>query len=178
MHHSLHFYDQHRPNFVRAYMFFAGLTRVPVIGDIVRFVANGYGRHGHGGYILTLAEAEQIVESARTIALGPCSCRQVFHNCSNPVMSEIVIGNEKEDHDHKNSEFKPISKEEAKGILRKAHNNRLTHGIMRCGEHFYAICNCCTCCCVPYRLRVNHGIGQALIRNKNVVQDFQKQQLV
>jgi hypothetical protein len=178
MHHSLRFYDQHRPRIVRLYMTLAGLTRLPLIGHLVRFVANGYGKHGHGGYVLTLAEAEQIVDAATAVALGPCSCRKVFHKCENPILSEIIIGNDSEPHSHRDTQFKPISKDEAKDVLRKSHANRLTQGIMRCGDHFYAICNCCTCCCVPYRLRANHGIGQALIRNKNVVQDFQKQQLL
>jgi hypothetical protein len=177
MHHSLRFYDRHRPRFIRLYMFFAGWTKIPVIGPIVRFIANGYGRHGHGGYILTLPEAEQIVEAAKSIALGPCSCRKVFHNCQNPVMSEIVIGSDPDSYSHEDKDFQSISKDEAKKVLRQAHENHLTHGIMRCGDHYYAICNCCSCCCVPTRLRVNYGIGEALVRNKNVVRDFQRQQL-
>jgi hypothetical protein len=177
MHHSLRFYDQHRPRFIRLYMFFAGLTRVPVIGGVVRFVANGYGKHGHGGYILTLAEAEQIVDAAKSVALGPCSCRKVFHKCDNPVMSEIVIGNDPESYSHEDSQFKQVSRDEAKNILRQSHAKHLTHGIMRCGDHYYAICNCCMCCCVPTRLRTRYGIGQALARNPNVVQDFVSQQL-
>jgi hypothetical protein len=177
MHHTLLFYDQHRPNFLRLYMLMARLTRVPVVGRMVRFAANSYGRHGHGGYMLTLAEAEQIVDAATVVALGLCSCRQVFRNCDNPVLSEIIVGNGLESHIHPDSQYKSISREEAKKVLRDSHANRLTHGIMRCSGHYYAICNCCTCCCVPTRLRVNYGIGQALVRNKNIVRDFQQQQL-
>jgi hypothetical protein len=177
MHHSLRFYDRHRPRFIKAYLWLAGWTRVPILGAVVRFVANGYGKSGHGGFILTLSEAEQIVDAAKSVALGPCSCRKVFHKCDTQLMSEIVIGHDPEPYSHEDREFRSLSKEEAKTLLRRFHAQHLTHGIMRCGDHYYAICNCCSCCCVPTRLRVNYGVGQALVRNKGVVADFVKKQL-
>jgi hypothetical protein len=178
MHHSLRLYGQHQHRLIHLYITLAKLTKVPVIGHVVRWAANLYARIGHSGYFLTLSEAEQIVDIASNVSLGPCSCRQEFRNCNNPVMSEIVIGHGgKEVYSSRVKEFQSISKEEAKNVLRRAHANGLTQSIMRCGNHFYSICNCCTCCCVPMRLRMQYGIGLALIRNKNVVRDFEKQKL-
>jgi|WetSurMetagenome_2_1015567.scaffolds.fasta_scaffold365486_2 hypothetical protein len=178
MHHSLRLYGRHQHRLIHLYISLARLTRIPVVGSVVRWVANTYGMHGHSGYYLTLSEAEQIVDIARNVSLGPCSCREEFHNCDYPVMSEIVLGNgSSEVYASRVKEFRQVSKEEAKVILREAHQHKLIHSIMRCGNHFYAICSCCNCCCVPTRLRQNFGIGQALVRNVNVVSDFQKQQL-
>ena len=178
MHHSLRLYGQHQHRLIHLYISLARLTRVPVVGSVVRWVANTYGVHGHSGYYLTLSEAEQIVDIAKNVSLGPCSCREEFHNCNHPVLSEIVLGNgSSEVYASRVKEFRQVSKDEAKVILREAHQKRLTHSIMRCGNHFYAICSCCNCCCVPTRLRRDFGIGQALVRNVNVVSDFQKQQL-
>jgi hypothetical protein len=178
MHHTLRLYGQHQHRLIHIYISLAGLTRLPVIGRLVRWVANTYAVHGHSGYRLTLAEAEQIVDIAGSVSLGPCSCRQEFHNCRNPVMSEIVLGNgSSEVYASRVKDFHAVSKEEAKEILRRAHQQHLTQSIMRCGDHFYAICSCCNCCCVPTRLRQQFGIGQALVRNNHVVQDFREQQL-
>ncbi len=178
MHHSLRIYGEHRGQFLRLYMLLARLIRVPLIGRWVRSVANTYGRRGHNGYVLTLAEAEQIVDASRTVALGSCSCRQLFHRCDSPVMSEILIGDvELFAPRDKAKGFREVSKEEAKDILRQCHEKGLTHSIMQCGQHFYAICNCCRCCCVPLRLRRDYGIEYALVRSKTVVEDYRRQQL-
>jgi hypothetical protein len=178
MHHTLGLYGKHQHKLLHFYMSAARLTNIPVIGAMARWAANFYGKHGHSGYYLTLNEAEKIVDIAKSVSLGPCSCRAEFHNCDHPVMSEIVLGNgSSEVYASRQKEFKPVSKEEAKEVLRQGHQKRLTQSIMRCGDHFYAICNCCNCCCVPSRLRQNFGIGQALVRNLNVVEDFRRQQL-
>ncbi|MBN1189864.1 MAG: ferredoxin-like protein [Dehalococcoidales bacterium] len=178
MHHSLRLYGQHQHRLIHLYISLARLTRIPVIGSIVRWVANTYAVHGHSGYLLTLPEAEQIVDIASSISLGPCSCRQEFHKCNYPVMSEIVLeSGSKEVYASRCKEFKAISKEEAKEVLRQAHRNHLTHSIMHCGGHYYALCNCCPCCCVPTRLLKQFGIGKALVRNPRVTEDFRDQQL-
>ncbi len=174
----MRYYGQHQHRFLRAYLRLARLTRIPVLGGLIRQLANRYARHGHSGYYLTLAEAEKIVELSTNVFLGPCSCRKEYHNCENPVMNEIVLGDGSADiYASRQSELRQISKEEAKSILKQAHQKRLTQSIMHCGNHFYALCSCCSCCCVPTRLRQTFGIGTALVRNPYIVQDFQRQRL-
>lgn len=175
MHHTLRFYGKHQHSFLKAYMSLAKLSRIPVLGGLVRAAGNVYARNGHGGYLLTMEQAEQIIDIAVSIALGPCSCRQVFHGCDSPLMSEIVLGTGVEVFE--GQEFRAISREEAKELVHQAHEKRLIHSLMRCGDHFYALCNCCACCCVPLRLRQQYGIGSALTRNDNIVAEFQREQL-
>ena len=176
MHHTLPFYGWHQHRFLKIYMFLIKLTRIPVVGRLGRWLANSYGRSKHGGYLITLEEAEQIIDASNSAALGPCSCRQAFHNCDLPIMTEVVVAAGREVYTKKyNKEFKQISKEEAKGILRKYHRSNVIHTIMHCQGMFYAICTCCTCCCVPYRLKKDYNIEFALIRNKDIVADYKKQ---
>ncbi len=178
MHHSLRFYGQNQHRLIHLYMDLAKLAKIPVIGQIYRWGANLYARLGHSGYYLSLAEAEQIVDLADSVSLGPCSCRDEFKNCGHPVMSEIVLGRGgREVYASRVKEFRQVSREDAKNVLREAHAKHLTHSIMRCGGHFYAVCNCCSCCCVPSRLKNQYGVGLALIRNKNVVADFKRNNL-
>lgn len=173
MHHSLNLYGRYQPQFLRLYMALARLTRVPVVGGVVKVAANAYARREHRAYALTLAEAEKLIESTDRLALGPCRCRQLHHGCDAPVMAEILVG---EGVDaflrHGANGFRRINREEARHVLRQCHEKKLVHAVVRCREHYYAICNCCSCCCVPMRLKQQYGIGLALVRGASVVEDY------
>ena len=178
MHHSLRIYSRYREWFLRYYIFQAKWTRIPLIGRLVRAVANLYGKKGEGAYLLTLSEAEEIVDSAEGLALGPCTCRTVFRNCDNPIDAEILVGLSRnifmEERPHEHHE---ITRQEAKDILEQCHQRGLIHTIIKCQHDFYAICNCCTCCCVPLRLSKKYGIGNALTRRDDIVRVFKENQL-
>ena len=173
MHHSLRFYGEHQRPILRLYMAMAKLTGLPLVGGLVRLAANIYGQRQHGNYVLTQEQAERIVEASTNVALGPCSCRQTFHNCDAPVAAEIVVGVGAEVFPEiRTGEFRQVSKEEAKEVLRQCHQGRLVHTLSKCRGDFYAICSCCTCCCVPLRLRQKHDIKYALTKNDDVVEGF------
>lgn len=177
MHHSLRFYSRHRELFLRYYIFQAKWTAIPLIGGLVRGVANLYGNRLHQAYVLTTAEAEQIADSAAGLALGPCDCRRVFRNCDGPIDAEIMLGLSRNAfvQEHPN-DYREITSDEARKILRRCHEKGLIHTIVKCREDFYAICNCCPCCCVPLRLSKRYGIGNALARSDNIVQLFRERQ--
>jgi hypothetical protein len=173
MHHSLRFYGLFQHRFVKAYIWLAKLTKIPLIGNLVRWVANMYGKQGHQGYYLTYKEAEQILDQAKSIALGPCSCRHVYHNCEAPIMAELAIStgaeifSEVRPHD-----FHHISVEEAKDVLKQCQQHGLFPNLVKCKGDFYAICNCCTCCCVPLRLSRNYNIKSALMKDKGIIDEI------
>ena len=50
-------------------MFWAKRTKIPVIGSIIRWVANLYGRNVENGYILSTDEACQIVDISKIIVI-------------------------------------------------------------------------------------------------------------
>jgi len=117
------------------------------------------------------------VDLAKSVFVAPCS-RKVYHNCDNPAACEIVLGDSaSEIFASREDQIHEISRGETKELLRLAHARHLTQSIMHCGDHYYAICSCCSCCCVPTRLKQNFGIGRALERNPNVVRDFAQQLL-
>lgn len=176
MHHSLRLYSRYREWFLRYYILQAKWTRLPLIGRAVRSVANAYGRRVSSAHLLTLSEAIEIIDSSRGLALGPCTCRAVFHHCSHPVNTEIMLspaGNvfieERPD------DYREITRQEARDILVECHRSGLIHTIIKCRQDLYAICNCCTCCCVPLRLSKSYGIGKALVRDGSIVAAFREQ---
>lgn len=176
MHHSLKIYSRYREFFLKYYIFQAKWTRIPIIGRLVRWVANSYGKKASGAYLLTLEEAIEIVESAKGLALGPCDCRSVFHNCDNPINVEIMIGLTQNIFiTERPSQYQEIDKQKAIEVLRECHQRGLIHTVVRCQHDFYSICNCCSCCCVPLRLKQEYGIGNALIRDKEIVKNVKEQ---
>ena len=177
MHHSLKLYSRHREFALKFYIFWARWTRIPLVGKLVRWVANTYGRNMEGAYLLTTNEAEEIVDIAEGLALGPCSCREVFKNCDNPINTEIMLGlNGNVFIEERPHDYREITREEAKEILKQCHQRGLIHTIIKCRQDFYAICNCCSCCCVPLRLSKQYGIGNALSRNDNIIREFKQRQ--
>jgi hypothetical protein len=177
VHHSLKLYGGNRPSFLRAYMFFARWTRVPLVGRLVRRVANAYGRGLHRAFLLTPREAAELVALAEGVALTACDCRMVYHGCDNPLETEILLGPTR----HVMEEALPrgareISREAALDVLRENHRRGLVFTILKCRNDFYAICSCCTCCCVPLRLSRLYGIGEAVTRHKDIVSEFRDYQ--
>ncbi|MFC1968633.1 ferredoxin-like protein [Chloroflexota bacterium] len=173
MHHSLRLYSRYREIFLRYYIFQARWTGIPLVGKIVRKVANIYGKKASGAYLLTLSEANEIVDSSEGLALGSCTCRTVFNNCDNPINTEIMVGLSRNIFvEERPYEYREITKQEARDILKQCHQSGLVHTIIKCRQDFYAICNCCACCCVPLRLKSQYGIGNALLRSDTIVQVF------
>ncbi len=177
MHHSLRVYSRYRKVFLRYYIFQAKWTRIPLIGRLVRKVANAYGKNMSGAYLLSNDEANKIVDCAERVALGPCDCRATFKNCDNHINTEIMVGfSQNIFMEEKPHAYREITKDEAKDILKQCHQNGLIHTLLKCREEFYAICNCCSCCCVPLRLNKKYGIGNALVRKSNIVEVFKAHQ--
>jgi len=170
MHHTLRFYSRNREQALRLYIFLAKWTRIPLVGRIVRLVGNAWGRNLEGAYALSTAEAIAVIDAAGGLALGPCTCRQVFGNCDHPVQAEIMLGVSGNVFiEDRPEDYREITKDEAKEIIRLSHRQGLVHSIIKCRQDFYAICNCCCCCCVPLRLKKDYGIGRALVRHADVV---------
>jgi hypothetical protein len=175
MHHTLKFYNANRPDILRFYMFFAAGTRIPWLGSIIRKTANSYGRSHHRAYLLSPSEAEELIAIAGGIAAAPCTCRTIYHKCHHPIANEVLLApshhmlQETMPHDGRE-----ITQEKAREILRDSQKRGLILTVLKCRGDFYAICNCCSCCCVPLRLSKQYGIGEALVRHKNIVKEFQE----
>lgn len=175
MHHTLKFYNSNRQGTLRFYMFFAVWTRIPLLGHMVRKIANAYGRSQHRAYLLTPAEAKELVTIAGGLASAPCTCRSIYHKCNHPRDNEILLAPSKhvleETMSHDTHEITP---ERAVEILQDSQRRGLVLTVLKCRENFYAICSCCSCCCVPLRLSKQYGIGEVLVRHKDIVKEFRE----
>jgi len=175
MHHTLKFYNANRPGILRFYMFFAACTRIPLLGRLVSKIANAYGRSQHHAYLLSPTEAEELLAIAGGLAAAPCTCRTIYHKCGHPLDNEILLAPSRhvllETMPHDSQE---ITREKALEILRDSQRRGLILTVLKCRDDFYAICSCCSCCCVPLRLSKQYGIGEALVRHKDIVKEFRE----
>jgi hypothetical protein len=173
MHHTLKFYNANRGFVLRLYMFGARCTRLPLIGGLVRKIANVYARGEHRSYLLTGDEAEALVTLAGALAAAPCTCRKMYHKCNHPQDNEILLAPSR----HALLETMPrdaqeILPEKAAAIVKDSRQRGLVLTIVKCREDYYAICSCCSCCCLPLRFSKKYNIGEALVRHKDIVQEF------
>ncbi len=102
--------------------------------------------------VMLLHEVEEMVDAASHIVVQPCDCRRLGQNCRRPVETCIWF-DEGALAALDRGQGRPLTKEEAKELLRRADKKGLMHTAdsdwRRRGLH--AICNCCACDCYPFR---------------------------
>ncbi len=150
---------------LRFYMFLAAWTKLPIIGTVLRFFCDEYGRYCHGGKTATLEECIELVATAKAVTVVDCACRNTFDNCSKTRNTCMTINTASEVFAaHSNKNPRRISIREAKELLHECHQEGLMHAVHHCiAPNEYAICNCCSCCCVPLRQRNEYNITTGVV---------------
>ncbi|MBP7738569.1 MAG: 4Fe-4S binding protein [Spirochaetes bacterium] len=109
-----------------------------------------------------------LIEKAKSWAVGDCICKKekmiLGEKCDNPMevcMALSPIENMFEGY------FwgRPITKEEAYAVLKKAEDSGLVHMISNTKEGHIFICNCCGCCCGILRGVNQLGLDSAMARS-------------
>ncbi len=72
MHHLLPFYGKYQSRFLKTYMALARLVKIPIIGTLVRYIANIYARRQHGGYHIPPSSLDR----STRCTLNPCSAME------------------------------------------------------------------------------------------------------
>ncbi|MBD3192975.1 MAG: 4Fe-4S dicluster domain-containing protein [Candidatus Heimdallarchaeota archaeon] len=98
--------------------------------------------------ILSLVEAEKILENTSIIVLNKCPCRSKRRFCDKPTEVCLCFDEYGEGYLAK-GQGKIITSEEAMAVLQKSHRAGLVHVTYTPKEtdKVDSICSCCTCCC-------------------------------
>lgn len=104
-----------------------------------------------------------VLDSSPDIAVFECPCRHVRQNPCQPTQVCMVIGQPFVDLvlEHHPKASHRISQKEALELLEAEHRRGHVHAAWfkdACFERFFAICNCCKCCCGGIDAMVNYGI--------------------
>jgi ferredoxin len=126
--------------------------------------------------VMLLGEVEEMIEAATTIVVQPCDCRRLGQNCDRPVETCIWLDESALDALDR-GHGRPLTKEEAKDLLRWADKKGLMHTAdsewRTRGLH--AICNCCACDCYPFRAGQELGARGVWPRSRHIaVQDRER----
>ena len=97
-----------------------------------------------------------ILKNPDHIAVIDCSCRSTKENPCKPVDVCIAVGEPYASFvlEHKTNNARKISQEEAVEIIEAEDDRGHIHTAWfkdAMGDRFYAICNCCKCCCAAMR---------------------------
>ena len=115
--------------------------------------------------VVPYAIANRIVlDTPGSLAVMRCPCREVKGTgaCS-PLEVCMVVGEPFVDFvvEHGTNGARRISREEGMAILEKARDSGWIHTAWfkdAMAGRFYAICNCCSCCCIPTRSMARTGL--------------------
>jgi len=101
-----------------------------------------------------------IMHNPQTIVALDCPCRMAREDHCTPVDVCLVVGDPFASFvlEHQPEKSRLISSEEAMGILQAEHNRgHVSHAFFKDAmlNRFYAICNCCSCCCGAFQAHNN-----------------------
>lgn len=97
-----------------------------------------------------------ILKNPESIAVGICPCRAAQENPCLPMDVCLFVGDPFASFmAEENPKFRKISQEKAVSILEAEHKRGHVHCAYfkkEMGNRFFAICNCCNCCCIGVRM--------------------------
>jgi len=105
-----------------------------------------------------------VLDTPGSLAVLRCPCREIRGDTAcGPLEVCMVVGKPFVDFvvEHQTNGARAISREEATGILETAKNRGWVHTAWfkdAMAGRFYAICNCCSCCCIPTRAMKRTGL--------------------
>lgn len=96
------------------------------------------------------------IDEAKYLSVGDCSCRSIVKGCDSPIETCIGVGYAaKFLVEQKLS--RPINKEEARSIIKGAHDAGLVSIPNNAKDNIGIICHCCSCCCGQLGVATRHG---------------------
>lgn len=101
-------------------------------------------------------EVFRYIDEAKYICVGDCSCRSIMGACDSPIETCMGVGYAAK-YLVERGLSRPIDKEEAKSIVRKAHEAGLVSIPNNAKENIGIICHCCKCCCAQLRVATRFG---------------------
>ena len=112
--------------------------------------------------IIPYPKARDIVlQGSSPVTLLECPCRLARESPCTPTQVCMVVGGGEFVLDHHPDKSRRVSQQEALELLRAEHDRGHVHTAYfkdACNDRFYAICNCCSCCCGGLEAMVEHGV--------------------
>lgn len=120
--------------------------------------------------VLSLREAERILESADLISLERCSCRERIKGCDAPLDVCVCIDGQAEEAIAERGAWK-TTYDTAMDALRRSHEAGLVHLTFetRARGKIEIICSCCACCCQTLAAITRLGYNRDIVGHSDVI---------
>ncbi|MGD8727477.1 MAG: 4Fe-4S binding protein [Gemmatimonadales bacterium] len=102
-----------------------------------------------------------VLKGPPSIVLLECPCRHARDNPCQPTDVCMIVSDGTFTLEHHPDRSRRITQPEALALLRAEHERGHVHTAYfkdACDNRFYAICNCCSCCCGGIEAMVKHGV--------------------
>jgi len=169
------FYVRNEPAIIRVLdattRFFVKMRARPVLWLLSRLM----GMVLPTGEVVTTERAVSFIDAISVldkteITVGPCMCQKAFGKRNGTYMKDIAILHGAESHKMASPEYHDLRPEEAKDLLGRLHVEGLVptfYSCLRSGGWMYAICNCESKICFPFR--AHKAAGAVIHRGPDVV---------
>jgi ferredoxin len=170
------FYVRNEPTIIRVLdaitRFFVRLRARPVLMLLSRLM----GIILPTGEVVTTERALSFIDAISVldkteITVGPCMCQKALGKRDGTYIKDLAILHGAESHKMAcPEEYKDLSPDEAKGLLRECQKEGLVptfYSCLRSGGWMYAICNCESKICFPFR--AHQAAGAVIYRGPDVV---------
>ena len=119
-------------------------------------------------WILPTEQVLEMLRNSRSYALGACSCRTRYGRCDNPLEVCFFL-NDMADSMVSRGEARRVWLDEASARAELANEHGLVHlSIYNPGQHVYALCSCCPCCCHDLQFLLRYGRSDLIARSQYV----------
>lgn len=111
----------------------------------------------HNEWVLLLNEVEEMIDSAPVIRVLPCNCKMLAGRCDHSREVCLILDPQRISD---RTGGRDLTREEAKELVRKLDQEGLMHtgGPPDWREKGPGVvCNCCACCCYPFRAAMRLG---------------------
>jgi len=146
------------------------LARWPVLGSLVRMATRHLAPRQHGGQVVSLEDALEIVSLSRNFVLIPCACRKLIAHgnelcCLNfgPVrdMQKSILPE---------GPMEELTLDEAREVLREHSRNGRIHQVLYAKAPMpICVCNCDLRWCTSFKQRLPFNIPEAVLKGHDVV---------
>ncbi len=102
-----------------------------------------------------------LLKGPPNVVLMECPCRLAQEDHCTPTEVCMVVGGGDFVLDHHPTRARRVSQQEALAVLQSEHERGHVHTAYfkdACDNKFYALCNCCSCCCGGLQAMVQHGV--------------------
>jgi NAD-dependent dihydropyrimidine dehydrogenase PreA subunit len=102
-----------------------------------------------------------LLNASPEVTVLDCPCRMIRENPCLPLGVCMIVGGGAFVREHLPDRSRRVTRKEALDILEAEHERGHVHTAYfkdAVGDRFYAICNCCSCCCGGIEAMMQHGV--------------------